>query len=42
MKTTTQMDGLPTRETSKIEDENNKIINRIIQLFPKKLPNQLL
>ena len=36
------MDGLPTKETSKIEEENNKIIKTIIQLFPKKLPNWLL
>ena len=42
MKMAAEMDGLPAREMSKIEEENNKIIKKIIQLFHKKLPNQLL
>ena len=33
------MDGLPTRKTSKTLEESNKTIQPIIQLFPKKLPD---
>ena len=36
------MDGLPAKEMSKTEVENNKTNHRIIQLFPKKLSDQLL
>ena len=32
-----EMDGLPARKTYKTEEESNKTIQPIIQLFPKKL-----
>ena len=42
MKMVAKKDGYTARETSKTEEENNKTNQRIIQLFPKKLPDQLL
>ena len=33
------MDSLPARKTSKTEEESNKIIKPIIQLFPKNMPD---